>query len=103
VLAVTKLDKEARNWLEREVDSVISDTYSFEAMAKDILSRQGIEPNLETILSFLTGTLTGMVSAHYVAKYKRMPNDAEFLELYSLLKRRAFEMRMAFMNTRVEE
>lgn len=103
VLAMVELDEDVRMWLEKEVDKVIKDPKRIEGFYSVILKGQGIEPNLETLLSFLTGALTGYIQAMYVAKYDREPTSEERLELVKLLKRRAFEMRTAFVSTRIEE
>ena len=96
-----KLDETVRMWLEREVDKVIKDPKNFENFYSLILQGQGIEANLETVLSFLTGFLTGYIQAMYAVKYDREIKTEELAELIKILKRRAFEMRSAFIGTRI--
>ena len=97
------LTAEARAVLEKNIDSVLEKPEEREEIYSSTLKEHGIEPNLETILSFITGFLTGLMAQFYVSKYGRFLNADEIGELTELMKRRAFEIRMAFMGTRIEK
>lgn len=96
------LDNELRMILEKQFDDVIKEPKEFEEMFRSVLRDQEIEPNLETILSFITGFLTGLIDGLYLQKIGRTLKGKEIFELNELLKRRAFELRQAFMSTRIE-
>ena len=96
------MDDGIRTIVEKNADSAIKKPKVAERAYANILRSQGIEPNLETVLSFLMGHLTGIVDGMYVHKHKRLPTSDENDELNQLLKRRAWEIRQAFMSTRIE-
>ena len=96
------LDDDIRAVLEKNVDTIVDEPEKAEEALSIALRKQGIEPNLESSLSHATGFLTGLVEGMYIYKFKRHPNPEERDELLELLKRRAFEIRMAFMSTRME-
>lgn len=96
------MDKDVRIKLEKEVDSILKDPKWVEETFSSALRAQGIEPNLETILSFITGLLVGIADGVYFLKFSRSMNSDEIVELVELLKRRAFEIRQAFISTRIE-
>jgi len=97
------LTDEARIGVEKEIDSMLKTPKRTERTFRYALKSQGIQPNLETLLAFLAGDLYGYVWGLYIHKYKRMLNQDENNELIDLLKRRAFELREAFVGTRIEE
>ncbi len=100
---MTGLDGDARSVLENSVDMILKNPKEFEIMYSNALREQGIEPNLETLLSHITGVLFGIVSGVCVFKHKRSLYPEEVNELITLLKRRAFEIRQAFISTRIEQ
>ena len=67
-----------------------------------MLAASGIEPNLESILSVIVGYLYGLAELWYASSYLRHINDDEFAEVIKLIKRRAWEMRQAFISTHLE-
>ena len=97
------LDKDARIIVEKNIDTLIKYPKRAEKMYRDSLRRQGIEPNLETILSSIAGYIEGLVEGFYNLKHGRALNEDERNELFDLLHRRAFEIRQAFVGTRIEE
>lgn len=97
------LTKEARLLVERNIDSIIKDPKSYEEWFSDILREMGIELNLETMVSFSSGFVVGMIQEFYYKTLNRSVNHEETTELYEIMKRRAFEIRMALMTTRIEE
>jgi hypothetical protein len=99
---VGKLDNTARVMVEQIIDNIMQDPIVAEETYRFILKKQGIEPNLETILSFITGLLNGAVEGFYTFTHERLLNSDERNRLAELLKRRAFELRQAFMSTRIE-
>lgn len=96
------LDDEVRILVEKNIDAIIKKPKEIEEAYRFILREQGIQPNLETILSFITGMLAGIADSFYRFKYERLTNLDEKDELIELLKRRAFELRQAFIGARIE-
>ncbi len=98
------LEEDVRAAVEKNVESIIKNPKKAETMFSLFLTAQGIEPNLETILSFINGLLFGMTNDMTVIKYHRsLESEEEIIEIVNLLKRRAWEMRQAFINTRIEK
>ena len=97
------LDENARIIVEKNIDSVINEPEQTEKAFRNTLREQGIEPNLETVLSSISGYIEGIVDGFYYHEYNRLMNDDERKELTQLLKRRAFEIRQTFVSTRIEE
>jgi hypothetical protein len=94
------LDDEVRLSLEKSIDNFIKTPVESEKTASNILEAQGIEPNLETILSLIAGTALGITFAFYRKKFNRDINRDECIDLIQLIKRRAWELREAFIETR---
>ena len=97
------LDEGARLIVEKNIDAVIQTPKKAEATFRTSLILQGIQPNLETILSMITGFLEGLVNSYYVHRHNRPMTDDEQNDFNTLLSRRAFEMRQAILSTRIEE
>ncbi len=83
------LDRKARALLEKMIDGILENPKEREDIYSYVLSEQGIEPNLETILSFIMGFLTGVLQHFHITEYDRYLNPDEISELNELLKRRA--------------
>lgn len=96
-----ELDNEARVAVEKNVDAIIMDAQLMEEAFIHTLSMQGIEPNLETLLSFICGGLYGLINGIYHVKHGRSLSSDEAKEVDQLIKRRAWEVRQAFMGTRM--
>jgi hypothetical protein len=96
-----EFDSEARVAVEQNVDAIIMDALIMEEAFSYTLSMQGIEPNLETLLSFICGGLYGLINGIYHVKHGRSLNSDEAKEVDKLIKRRAWEVRQAFMGTRM--
>lgn len=96
------LDPDERSLLEEAIDKILKNPEKTEEDVRWVLRTQGIEPNLETVLSFITGVIYGGLSIFHQFKYKRDLNPDEQAESIQLLKRRAFEMRQVFIGTRIE-
>jgi len=97
------LDNNVRSLVEEEIDNILKSPKETEEDARFVLTLQGIEPNLETVLSSITGMILGRVMQVYRLIYKRKMTPDELIELVELLKRRAFELRQAFISTRIEK
>ena len=97
------LDKQVRLIIEGNFDEILKDSKSYEKVYSDMLRSIGIESNLERLVSFFSGFILGTTQQLYRRKYGRGLNSEEINELIELMKRRAFEVRMAFMSTRVNE
>jgi len=100
---MAKLDDRVRMMLEKNIDTVIDNPEGTELSYRSMLTFQGIEPNLETVLSYLVGMLIGAADGSYVAYHQRLMSSDERMKVLELLKRRAFELRQAFLRTRIEE
>ena len=97
------LDSEIRAALEESIDNFLEDAEGSEKIISIILEAQGIEPNLETLLSFIVGNAWGLMIAFYTTRYQRGMNDDESKDFIQVMKRRAWELRQAFIGTRIEE
>jgi len=95
------LDNDARIAVEKSTDKMIKDAKNIDENYKSILIAQGIEPNLETLLSFINGFIFGIVSGIYLFKHKRALNSEETIELINLLKKRTFKLRQAIIYPRI--
>ncbi|MFH0748674.1 MAG: hypothetical protein V1915_01975 [Candidatus Bathyarchaeota archaeon] len=104
MIKMVGLDEDVRTVVEKNVDSIIKDPEKSEKRFSLFLTIQGIEHNLETILSFINGLLFGMANDMNVVKnHRSIESEEEVLELMNLLKRRAWEMRQVFIKTRIEQ
>ncbi len=87
------LDDDARKMVEKyfhgllESPKITEETYSF------ILITHGIKSDLETVLGYITGVLTGYVESLYSSKYNRLPNPYEKRELSKLLEKWVSKLR----------
>lgn len=97
-----ELEDDIRVAVEKEIDKFLKEPKEYENAFRNILTAQGIEPNLETVLSYLTGVLYGFADGLYLEKYRRPMTLEEGEELMSLLRRRAFEIRESIIGTRIE-
>ena len=95
------LDDTIRLALEKTIDRHINDPKSIEKELSSILIIQGIEPNLETNLSFLFGIFYGMTISYYASKYSRYMYEAETSNFLEIIKIRSWELRQAIMRTRI--
>jgi len=96
------LDSTARDILEENIDGVLERPEEFEQGYRKVLREMGVEPNLETVLSFISGFLQGLIWDYYLRVKQRNMNPEEIADLTKLMKRRAWELRHAFLLTRVE-
>lgn len=96
------LDKKLRVALEEEIDDMIKDPAEREETIRKILVAQGIDPNLDAILSQFSGWCFHKFWTYYILEYDRNPTDDEIDEYIDLMKRRTWEMRQAFLTTRLE-
>jgi len=95
------LDTVIRAGLEKSIDDILKDIEDSEKTYSIILEAQGIESSLETILSFIAGITFGRTSSAYIIKHGRQMNKDEMIAFVQLLKRRAWEIREAFIRTRI--
>jgi len=97
----------SRSWresFEKSIDEVLKDAPKFERIFSDILVNLGIEPNLETVLSFLGGAIFAMYIAKFVLKGDISDTDVKEIKDFSdILKRRAWEIRQSMIQARIEE
>ena len=95
------MDPEIRVKLEEFLDIILSDRDKFKKSFSIVLEDQGIEANLETILSFIAGDTFGVTTGMYHIKHERSMNVDEMSDYLQILKRRAWELRQAFIGTRI--
>ena len=101
--SMTYLDDSIRTMIEKMIDSWMKDPKVTEETYRFILEKQGIEPNLETVLSFIAGIIYGASDGAYAVKYERLMNVVERKELIELMNIIIFEIRQALASTRIEE
>jgi len=97
------LDKDIRHDIEVQIDYIYEEPEKWEPMFRRFLIGQGIEPNLETILSMIAGMCVGMAYEQINKKFDRSWTPEEHSAINSLLARRSFELRHRFLSTRLEE
>lgn len=97
------LNDNLRTALEKSIDNFLKNPEGSEKNVSGVLIKQGIEPKLDTILSFLVGNAFGFVLSWYATKHQRTPTSDEFDDFNQLMKRRAWELRQAFIGTRIEK
>ncbi len=95
------LDQDARMGLESTIDKILKDSENWELTFKEVLRTQGIEANLETVLSLIIGALLGQTAQYYIDKYNRRLNRDETQDFEDILKRRAWELRQTFIELRM--
>lgn len=95
------MDENIRLNLEKAIDELLSQPMIIEERARTYLIEMGIEPSLETVLSYICGGLMGLVTASSTGRHGSI-RDQNIEGAITLLKRRAWELRRAFINTRVE-
>lgn len=96
------LDARLRSILETNIDTVMNEPDKSMKAFNLILKDSGIEPNLESVLSAIVGYIYGIADLWYITNYKKNIPDDEFVEVVKLMKRRAWEMRQAFISTYLE-
>lgn len=96
------LDQDARIGLETTIDNILKDAKNWDRIFREILRTQGIEANLETVLSLIIGALLGQTVQFYIDKYKRRLNNDETKDFEDILRRRAWELRETFILVRMK-
>jgi hypothetical protein len=96
---VSKIDVAIRNKIELAIDNMLKDPQKVYDEISTMLSKQGIEPDLDAILSAISGYFWGRVKAEYLDKFKRDLNEDEKTDFNELMGRRAWELREAFMGS----
>jgi len=99
---VVGLDQDARIGLETTIDNILKDAENWDRIFREILRTQGIEANLETVLSLIIGALLGQTVQYYIDKYKRRLNNDETKDFEDILRRRAWELRQTFILVRMK-
>ena len=96
LLGLKTLEEDIRTKFEEACDSFLSEPRKILTMYSQIKSMD--EQTLETVVSFMTGTIWGFTMTYIFAFHKREPREWEMEEITKLLKRRAPEMRTVFQN-----
>ncbi len=87
--------------LESTIDKILKDSENWELTFKEVLRTQGIEANLESVLSLIIGALLGQTAQYYIDKYNRRLDRDETQDFEDILKRRAWELRQTFIELRM--
>lgn len=101
VKQMTTLHKEIRMFIENQFDEFYNEPEAWLRAASEVLADQGIESNLETILSYLVGMTLGETSEFIKNKFKRPWSTREAKAISLLMARRAFEIRQHFLATQL--
>jgi len=96
---MVSIHKEIRLYIEKQFDDFYNKPEEWMKAATNVLADQGIQPNLETILSYLVGMTCGETFEFIKAKFKRSWTNEEAIAISSLMARRAFEIRQQFVLT----
>ena len=80
--------------IEAQVDEFIKDYNDWIPSIELHLSESGIDPNLDTTLSFMIGLTFGITRMEFSNKYERLFTGDENQVVKEILKRRAIELRM---------
>ena len=95
------LDKDIRLFIEKQFDHFYKEPEEWKDVATMVLAEQGIQPNLDTVLSYLVGMTMGEAFQKFKAKFKRTWTNEEARAIANLLARRAFEIRQHFLATQL--
>ena len=71
------VDDDAKSFLEKYIVAIFKEHEDFEDIFRNILCGQGVEPNLETILSYIIGNVIGFLDGFYLSKHNRTMNVNE--------------------------
>jgi len=103
---MAKLDHEARMIIENNIDSLLENPLEYEQEFKRILADMGIEPNLETVLSFVSGFLVGQTLINIKKQSSLEQDSVEYFEqigaMDQIISRRAWELREAMIKARMK-
>jgi len=94
---MVEIDIQSRILIEKIIDQAIKTPEASYDLFSEHLASMGIEPNLETALSYITGYVLGAVAGISVSD--KLEGDAlrTYMEsVRELLERRAWELREAF-------
>jgi len=98
---MSELNQDIRLFIEEAIDDCLSKPLEeYEKRSKQLASI-GIEPNLETVLSYISGLIMGAVAAYTVIEeFDDEEIDKHMKATRELLERRAWELREAFSRAR---
>jgi len=91
-----------RNWIETYIDNILKEPEKTEKAVKFVLADMGIEPNIETVLSYIIGVNIGSISgmADLMEELDKEDTTIEFLPLN---KRRMYEIKDTMIKLRFEQ
>jgi len=92
------LDENVRTSIEKTIDRYLENPDEIFIEFSTMLSFQGIEPTLETVLSAISGYMYGRVCAEYRKRFSRALDQPEKSDFNKLMARRAWELRQAYIN-----
>lgn len=91
-------EDEIRLWVERQFDEFYNDLDSWVKSTNEYFTDAVIDPNLETMLSFMVGLTYGVVVEGFNERHNRSLSPEENEKVRELIKRRIFELRMNLEN-----
>ena len=91
-----------RNWIESYIDNILKNPEETEKAAKTVLADMGIEPSIETVLSYIIGVNMGSISA-MADLMDELDKEYTPIEFYPLLKRRILEIRDSMIKVRFRQ
>ena len=97
------MDDDIKKIILKNIDNVLEDPKYFEKGYCQNISKIGIEPTLETVLSYFSGLLLGTLIGYNMYRYNRATNEEEIGEFHELMKRYTGTLRETFLQTRLED
>ena len=100
---MSTLDPELRSAIETIIDNIISHPKEYEDFFAKTLEYLNINSDLEKILAFIVGCIWGEINLAYRSRYSTGISISQQVEILNILKRRANEIKEAFISTRIEK
>jgi hypothetical protein len=97
------MDNDIRKIILKNIDNVLENPKQIEKGYCKNIVKLGIEPTLETVLSYFSGLLLGTFIGYYMYRYDRAVTEEEINEFHDLMKRYTGTLRETFLQTRLEE
>ena len=91
-------EDQIRLWVEEQIDEFINRPNFWIGAFQEYLSEAGIQSDLEAVLSMMVGVTYGFVATNTKNVFDRPMTGPENTMVKKLIQRRAFELRMNFIN-----
>ena len=86
-------EEQVRLWVEDQIDTFIENPDFWVNAFTEYLSKAGIRPDIETVLSMMVGITYGCVATNTKAEFDRAMTGEENDMVKNLIQRRALELR----------